>query len=66
MTRDTGPRLAIILPTLNERENIAPMIARLDDCLAGVAWEAIIVDDNSADGTADAARALALVDRASV
>jgi dolichol-phosphate mannosyltransferase len=55
-------RLAVILPTLNERDNIGPMIARLDAALAGVAWEVVIVDDNSADGTADAARALSLAD----
>ncbi len=56
------PQLAIILPTLNERENLAPLITRLDTALGGITWEAIIVDDNSADGTADAARALALAD----
>lgn len=54
--------LAIILPTLNERENLAPMVERLDAALAGLSWEAIFVDDDSADGTADAARALALTD----
>ena len=54
--------LAVILPTLNERENIAPLMERLDAALAGIAWEAIIVDDDSADGTADAARALAAGD----
>ncbi len=54
--------LAIILPTLNERDNIAPMVERLDAALAGLHWEAIFVDDNSADGTADALRKLAHVE----
>lgn len=54
--------LAIILPTLNERDNVAPMAARLDAALAGLSWEAIFVDDDSADGTADAARELARTD----
>ncbi len=54
--------LAIILPTLNERDNIAPLVQRLDCALAGFVWEAIVVDDDSADGTADAARELALAD----
>ncbi|UIP08034.1 glycosyltransferase family 2 protein [Erythrobacter sp. SDW2] len=54
--------LAIILPTLDERDNIAPLVARLDAALAGLAWEAIFVDDNSADGTADVARELARTD----
>ncbi len=52
--------LAIVLPTLNERANLAPLVARLDAALAGIAWEAIFVDDNSADGTSDEARALSL------
>lgn len=55
-------QLAVILPTYRERANIAPMVARLDAALAGVAWEAIFVDDNSPDGTADEARRIALED----
>ncbi len=51
-------QLAIVLPTLNERANLAPLVERLDAALAGIAWEAIFVDDNSPDGTADEARAL--------
>ena len=55
--------LAIILPTLNERGNLAPLIARIDAAIGtGFGWEVIIVDDDSRDGTADEARALALVD----
>lgn len=50
------PKLAIVLPTLNERDNLAPLIARIDAALPGLAWEAIVVDDNSADGTAEEAR----------
>jgi dolichol-phosphate mannosyltransferase len=37
-------------------------VRRLDSTLEGVAWEAIFVDDNSPDGTADAAKAIALSD----
>ena len=55
-------QLAIILPTLNERANLRPLVARLDKALAGIAWETIIVDDNSPDGTSDEARAIALED----
>lgn len=54
--------LAVVLPTYNEAANVAPMVARLDRALQGVAWEAIFVDDNSGDGTADAARAISLAD----
>jgi dolichol-phosphate mannosyltransferase len=55
--------LAIILPTLNVRDNHAPLVARIETALGREGWEVIVVDDNSADGTADAARALALSDR---
>ncbi|MBD75702.1 MAG: dolichol monophosphate mannose synthase [Citromicrobium sp.] len=57
------PEIAVILPTLNERENLAPMIARIDAALAGLDWEAIVVDDDSPDGTADEARMLARTNR---
>ena len=46
-----GVRLAVIVPTLNERDNVHTMIAALDAALAGVAWEAVFVDDDSHDGT---------------
>lgn len=54
--------VAVVIPTFNERANVAALVARLDVALAGLAWEAIVVDDDSPDGTADAARALALAD----
>jgi dolichol-phosphate mannosyltransferase len=47
------------VPSFNERENIEPLIERLDRCLAGVAWEVIYVDDDSPDGTAEAVKTLA-------
>ena len=54
--------LAIILPTLNERGNLPTLVERLDGALAGIAWEAIFVDDNSPDGTADEVRRISLTD----
>lgn len=55
-------RLGVVLPTFNERGNLRSLVARLDQALAGIAWEAIVVDDNSPDGTADEARAIARED----
>lgn len=54
--------LAIILPTLNERGNLEPLMERIEDALGQSGWEVLIVDDNSADGTADEGRRLALTD----
>lgn len=50
--------LAVIVPVLNEAENVRPLLAMLESALAGIAWEAIFVDDNSKDGTADLIRAI--------
>jgi dolichol-phosphate mannosyltransferase len=49
----TPPELAVIVPTLNERDNIEPLLARLREVLAGIAWEVVFVDDDSQDGTAE-------------
>jgi dolichol-phosphate mannosyltransferase len=50
---------AVVLPTYNERENVPLVIARLAQALRGLAWEAIFVDDDSPDGTADVISAYA-------
>jgi dolichol-phosphate mannosyltransferase len=50
--------LTIVVPTLNERENILPLLEKIGAALPGVAWEVIFVDDDSRDGTADTVRAV--------
>ncbi|MCU0888082.1 MAG: glycosyltransferase family 2 protein [Rubritepida sp.] len=62
MTEPAVPRLAVVIPCYNEATNVAPMVARLDAALAGIAWEAIFVDDDSPDGTAARAKAIAATD----
>ena len=57
-----GADLTIVVPTLNESENLEPLVADVAAALGEVAWEIIFVDDDSADGTADKARALAQCD----
>ena len=49
--RQPSPELAVIVPTLNERDNIAPLLAKLTAALDGLDWEAVFVDDDSQDGT---------------
>jgi len=51
--------LCVVIPTLNERDNVPVLVERLDAALAGIAWEAIFVDDDSPDGTADVVRRIA-------
>lgn len=48
-----APTLCVVIPVLNERDNIAPMVDRLRTVLDGIAWEAVFVDDDSTDGTRD-------------
>src|ERR1700709_1860350 len=54
-----APTLSVIVPSFNERPNVAPMIAKLNQALAEIAWEVIYVDDNSPDGTAQEVRRIA-------
>ncbi len=54
--------VAVVIPVFNERGNVATMVARIDATLKGHRWEAIFVDDDSADGTADAVREIARLD----
>jgi dolichol-phosphate mannosyltransferase len=53
------PQLAIIVPTYNERQNLIPLITSLAETLSGIDYEVVIVDDDSLDSTAAAARSLA-------
>jgi dolichol-phosphate mannosyltransferase len=55
--------LCVVIPTLNERLNILPLLKRLDASLIGIEWEAIFVDDGSTDGTPELVASLALEHR---
>lgn len=55
------PEISVVVPTYNERANLAPLAQRVFAALAGREAELIVVDDNSPDGTA--AEAARLADR---
>jgi dolichol-phosphate mannosyltransferase len=55
-------QLSIVVPTFNERDNVAKLFHKLDAALEGIAWEVIFVDDNSPDGTWEVVRGLARQD----
>ena len=45
------PVVSIIIPTLNEAENLPLLLPRIDAALGGRSYEAIVVDDDSRDDT---------------
>src|SRR5690242_10403590 len=45
----TEPRLTVVIPTRNERHNIASLLARLGPAVAPLNAELIIVDDSDDD-----------------
>jgi dolichol-phosphate mannosyltransferase len=64
-TSELAPRqieLSVVIPTFNERSNIALLLQRLHATLPEVSWEAIFVDDDSPDGTATLVKEIAARD----
>ncbi len=57
-----GVELCVVIPTFNERPNVAPLVERLDRTLQGVNWQAVFVDDDSPDRTWEEVRRLAAGD----
>jgi len=57
-----APELSIIIPTLNERDNLPFLIDRVRKALEGEDWEVIFVDDDSPDGTAALAKTIGSTD----
>jgi dolichol-phosphate mannosyltransferase len=52
--------LSLIIPTYNERENVGELIGRIESLRAKLPYELsiVVVDDNSADGTAEVVKDL--------
>ena len=43
--------VSLVIPLYNEIENVDELVARLAEALAGIEFEALLVDDGSTDGT---------------
>jgi len=54
--------LSIIIPTLNEQDNILPLLEKLQNTLSEIDWEVIFVDDNSRDETSDVIEEISKMD----
>ena len=46
-------KYSVVVPTLNERENVVPLMQKIENCGLDN-FEIIVVDENSPDGTCDA------------
>lgn len=55
--------ISVIVPPVNETDNIVALIDKLESALSGVKWEVIFVVDDSVDGTADLVRKIGATDR---
>jgi dolichol-phosphate mannosyltransferase len=56
------PEISVVVPAYGERDNIAPLLGALEQALAGLDWETIIVVDDAFDGTEDVVRSRAQQD----
>lgn len=58
---DAAPELSIVVPALNEEDNVAPLVAEVEKTVRGVGVDAelIVVDDGSTDQTLPRLREMA-------
>lgn len=50
--------LSLVIPTYNERDNVAPLVEKIHGVLSGYDYEVVFIDDDSGDGTAETIREL--------
>jgi dolichol-phosphate mannosyltransferase len=62
-SQSVTPELVVVIPTFNERDNIVPLLEKLDRALDGVRWEIVFVDDDSTDGTVRVLEEVCCADR---
>lgn len=46
-----SPLLSVVVPTYNERDNMAPLVAAVRTAMGDLPWEMLVVDDDSPDQT---------------
>ena len=51
-------KISVIIPSYNERNNVSPLVKRIDRALSNYDYSILFVDDDSSDGTAHLAQAL--------
>ena len=56
------PTLSVVVPTYRESANVPVLFERIKAALDGLAWEMIVVDDDSPDGTSEIAFEIAAAD----
>lgn len=60
---ETGPKVSVVVPAHNEKDNLGELVGELVPALQSSqfadAWEIVLVDDNSTDGTSELADELA-------
>jgi len=44
--------ITVVIPTYNERDNVTPLVEKINSALSGYNHEILFIDDNSKDGTA--------------
>ena len=45
------PELSVVIPVMNEEDNVGPMVEAVNSALQGISYEIIFVDDGSTDAT---------------
>jgi hypothetical protein len=58
-TYHVSKTLSLVIPTFRERDNIRPLVERIDRALDGIDYEVVFIDDNSRDGTEELVHELA-------
>ncbi len=53
------PKLSLVIPVMNEEENIKPLLDKVYEDLQGIDYEVILVDDGSTDRTVERIKAYA-------